>query len=506
MSEGASDRLVWLRLASLLLLGAIAYHGLAFWDPRSHGFSPVVGWFFETSDSSPQVIFAIIAALLFARRRELRDAVGAARAPALAALCLAPGVVLHAWAQWVDAPDLSVVSLGLVVLGAGRLLGGRPLGRAVAAPLALLVFALPWPGALHNAVVFPYQLTTAGFVEWMLRTAGHDVMLQGDVLTLAGREFEVIETCSGLRSVLTLGLLASAWAVYFRVSLRHAAGLLVGAVAIAFLTNGIRVLVLVLDPRREIQESHVAQGVVMFVVGTGLLSLVDRVLIRLRASPRQERDTPTARPPNSSAVGVRLQLVALVLLVMASATLALPRLRPTPRLHPPPAELPRELPGWTVREGEEPGQFLGNVYFAHRSNLVYERGGESIAAFLGADDHRIRMRSLLSDKNAVPGYGWQVEERDTRELEPGVGPMERVIARRFAKRALTVHAYRGAGSVLEETLRSALALDQPGSPFARSTRARVLRLSTPIETGPEGESEAEARLEGLLGELSALDW
>ena len=502
MIQGAGKSLLWLRLASLVLLAAIAYHGLALWDPRSHGHSPVVGWFFETSDSSPQVIFAIIAALLLMRRRELRDAVGGKSAPALAALCLAPAVALHGWAQWVDAPDLSLVSLGLVVFGAGLLLGGRPLGRQLAAPLALLVFALPLPGALHNAVVFPYQLTTASFVEWMLRVTGHDVMLQGDVLTLAGRDFEVIETCSGLRSVLTLGLLASAWAVFFRVSRRHAAGLLAGAIAIAFLTNGIRVLVLVLDPRREIQESHVAQGVVMFVVGTGLLSLVDRALIRLGASARGacEMETPRA-PAAGPSLGVRLQVVALALLVMASATLALPRLRPTPRLHPPPAELPRTLPGWTVRDGEDQGHFLGNVYFAHRSNLVYERGEESIATFLGADDHRIRIRSLLSDKNAVPGYGWQVEERGTVELEP-VGTMERVVARRFAKRALAVHAYRDTGSVLVESLRSALALDQPSSPFARTTRSRVLRLSTPIDPGPDGPAEAEARLRGLLVELA----
>jgi exosortase len=499
--QGGSRSVEWVRLGFLLVLAVIAYHGLAFWDPRSHGFSAVVGWFFETSDSSPQVIFAIVAALLFQRRRELREALGCESAPALAALSLVPAVALHLWAQWVDAPDLSVVSLGLVVLGVGLLLGGRPLGRLLVAPLALLVFAIPLPGALHNFVVYPYQLTTAGFVERILHLYGHEVMLQGDVLTLAGREFEVIETCSGLRSALTLALLASAWAVFFRCSLRHALGLLAASLAIAFVTNGIRVLVLVLDPRPEIQESHVTQGVVMFVVGTGLLSLVDRALIRLGASEAKAEPAPPAARADARS---RLHPAALALFLMAAATLVLPGLRPAAPAFPPPQKLPRHLPGWAVREGQEPGQFFGNVRFTHRSNLVYERGLESVAVFLGSDDRRLRIRSLLSDKNAVPGYGWQLERRRPIELEPRVGPMERVEARRFADRSLTVHAYRGTGSVLEESLRAALALDQPGSPFARPIRARVLRLSTAIDPGPDGGREAEERLRSLLTELAAV--
>jgi len=500
--HGGSRSFEWVRLGFLLVLAGIAYHGLAFWDPRSHGFSPVVGWFFETSDSSPQVVFAIVAVLLFLRRHELRDAVGAPAAPGLAALCVTPALGLHLWAQWVDAPDLSVVSLGLATLGVGLLLGGRTLGRLLVAPLALLVFAIPLPGALHNLVVYPYQLTTASFVEWMLEVAGHDVVLHGDLLTLGGRDFEVIETCSGLRSALTLALLASAWAVYFRCSLRHGVALLAASVAIAFVTNGIRVLVLVLDPRPEIQESHVTQGLVMFLVGTGLLSLVDRGLIRLGATPKRADPAP---------VGVRAEArrglggLALALLVMAAATLVLPPLRPPAPALPAPPKLPRQLPGWGVRPAAGPGQFLGNVRFTHRTHLVYERDGEVVAAFLGSDDRRLRIRSALSDKNAVPGPGWQLEERGpVVELDRRFGPMEGVVAGRFAERSLSVHAYRGTGSVLEEVARAALGLDQAGSPFARFERARVLRLTTLIHPGPGGRREAEERLRRLAQELAPI--
>jgi hypothetical protein len=189
---------------------------------------------------------------------------------------------------------------------------------------------------------------------------------------------------------------------------------------------------------------------------------------------------------------------------MAIATLRVPALRPAASELPAPTELPRELAGWTVHEGENPGLFLGNVHFTHRSARIYERGDGSVSAFLGWDDRRLRIRSLLSEKNAVPGSGWDVEQRRSVEIEVTSPPlrMEQLKARRFAARWLVLHGYRGTGSVLEETLRALLALDQPGSPFARPERARLLRVGTAIGPGPDGLRDAEERLRELLEALA----
>jgi exosortase len=477
------------------VLAAIAYHDLAFWDPRSHAYSAVVGWFFEASETSPQIVLGIVAGLLFVRRRQLREAVGGAASPWFGSFALALGVGFQLWAQWVDAPDLMVVSLGLVVWGAGLLLGGRPLARGLAAPLGILVLAIPFPGAFHNFVVYHLQLASAAFADLGLRALGFHVVLQSDILSVAGRKFEVIETCSGLRSIQTLLLLAAPWVVYFRCSVRHAACLLAATPLIAYLANGIRVMVLVLDPRPEIQESHAAQGILMFVVGTVALSGVDRVLIRLFRRVHGPRGTAeaehSAKPyprPGSAAV-------VLALLVMGAAALAIPGLRPVAPTLPPPPELPRPLAGWSVEEVPEPGHYLGSIHFTQRASLVYRRDGQPISVFLGWDDRRLRVRSLLSRKNAVPGSGWVIEQRG-----PADG-MERVVAHRFAERSVTLSAYRGSAGFLAETLREALALDQPGSPFARPGRAGLLRVSTLVEPGPEGVAAAEQRLRGFLAEL-----
>jgi exosortase/archaeosortase family protein len=373
----------------------------------------------------------------------------------------------------------------------------------LAAPLGILVFAIPFPGAFHNLVVYPAQLAGAGFADMGLRSLGFDVVVQADVLSLGnGRKFKVIETCSGLRSIQTLALLAAAWAVFFRCSARHAGCLLAATPLIAYVTNGIRVMVLVVDPRPEVQESHALQGMLMFLVGTVTLSGVDRALLRLLRPAANAGPAAAAERSMRANHGRASAGLAFALLLMAAAALGLPGLRPpAPALAPPP-ELPLELAGWSASEAPLAGHFLGNVHFTQRSNLAYTRDTESIWAFLGWDDHRLRLRSLLSEKNAVPGSEWVIEQRGQVEVEPGGIGMQRVVARRFAERSVTLHAYRGSAGVLVETLREALGLDQPGSPFARPGYAGMLRVSTLVQPGSDGVREAEERLRGFLAELT----
>lgn len=490
-----------LLLVLFLALGAVAYHGLVFWDPRPHAYPPVVGWFFEASENSPQLVFLLAAGLLFRRRHGLRETLSGPASPGLGALCLAPGVALHLWAQAVGAPDLMIVSLWLVALGATLLLAGRSLARALAAPLSILFFAVPLPGVLHNHVVHALQLATASFVDGALRTVGLSIAHQGDTITFAGREFEVIETCSGLRAIQTLTLLAYAWAVFFGVSARHAALLVVVAPGIAFLTNAIRAMVLVLDPRPEVLESHAAQGISMFVAGAVALFLVDQGLLRFHAAgePRAPGADSHLRAPVPKRRW-RLGGLALALAGLAAASLWRPEPGPSAPARPTP-ELPAEVPGWTSRAGPPIDSYAG------RSSLTYERAGQSVQVLLGWDDLQRRSGSLLSPRNAIPGMAWEIEERGEIELEPGGVPMEVVVARRFASRALTYHAYPGAGSILAEALRATFAFDQPASPWARREGVWLLRLSTVVPSGPEGLPEAEERLRNLFEDLApALPW
>jgi exosortase len=502
--EGWEGRRGLVSRVVLLALAAVAYHGLAVWDPRSHAYTPLEGWLFEASETSPQLVFGLAAVLLLRRRERLRQAFGGEPAPGLAALLLLPGIVLHLWSQLVAAPELMVPSLLLVTVGAAALLGGRNSAREVAICLAVLAFAAPLPGALHNQLVYAFQLATAHGAEWMLQALGWSAVRQGDTLWIGAREFEVIESCSGLRAVQTLTLLAVAWAVFFACRARHAALLVAAAPLLAYAANVARVMVLVVDPRPQVQEAHTAQGVVMFVVGSVGLVLVDHLLLRLMRHTSRLLDDPS-RERGTVASSSRRRLawgLAFCLAGMAVAAVAGPRAAPLGPQASSPRDLPRDLAGWQAGDGPQHGLFLGTVRIVQNSSLIYERDGRSVWAFLAWDDLQRRSQSLLSEKHALPGMGWDVEERCEVVLEPGGVRMEAVVAHRFGKRALVFHGYQGAGSGLGETLRAAFALDQRASPFARTEGVSLLRLSTYIEPGPGGAHAAESLLRDLSRDLA----
>jgi hypothetical protein len=123
-----------------------------------------------------------------------------------------------------------------------------------------------------------------------------------------------------------------------------------------------------------------------------------------------------------------------------------------------------------------------------------------VVVLLVHDDRSIRSRSLLSPKTMVPGPGWEVGPEDVIELEPGPVRARAVLAEGYAQRSLVYLVRGGTGSVLGETLRSALALDQ--SPFARREPAWLVRLGTEIPPGPQGLRAAEVRLRELFERLA----
>jgi hypothetical protein len=239
----------------------------------------------------------------------------------------------------------------------------------------------------------------------------------------------------------------------------------------------------------------------MFVVGSLAIFLVDHLLLRFggRRPVVGGAAAPLAATPHRPA-----WVVLFVALAGMSIAAVVPRGSALSAPAPPVAELPRELDGWQALDGPGIGHFMGTVRFARTSSLTYERGGESAWAFLGWDDLQLRSRSMISAKNALPGRGWEAEERREVELAPGGVRATAVVVHRFGRRALVLYSYLGARSFLEETARAALALDQPASPWARRDGVRLLRLSTPVGPGPGGVREAEVRLQALFAELAPL--
>ena len=199
----------------------------------------VVQWL-QDRDSSHGPLLVIAAALVLRRRwAALRALPVDGRDVGLATLVVALFVyIVGTLGADVFLPRLS---LPLAVAGCVLALGGRHQLRLTAAPLLLLLLAIPLPGVLMTWITMPLQLMSSQIAAATLQAAQIEVVRQGNLLTLPHITLEVVEACSGLQSAVSLMSVAAVTAAGLSLSGPRAAMLLAAAVPIAVVGNGLRV-------------------------------------------------------------------------------------------------------------------------------------------------------------------------------------------------------------------------------------------------------------------------
>jgi len=92
-----------------------------------------------------------------------------------------------------------VLLVGMIVF-----LGGwRPL-RAVSFPLGYLIWMIPIPVILYNQITFPLQLLASRLAAACLELVQVPVLRDGNILVMSNYSVEVVEACSGIRSLISL--------------------------------------------------------------------------------------------------------------------------------------------------------------------------------------------------------------------------------------------------------------------------------------------------------------
>jgi exosortase/archaeosortase family protein len=128
------------------------------------------------------------------------------------------------FALWIGVAGAELFSqrMSLVLLIAGTVIyfWGWRLLRLIWVPLALLALAIPIPAIIFNKIAFPLQLFASRCAVWSMSMFGIPVLRQGNVIELKPlnsfdtRKLEVVEACSGIRSLMTLVTLAVVFAYF----------------------------------------------------------------------------------------------------------------------------------------------------------------------------------------------------------------------------------------------------------------------------------------------------
>jgi len=171
------------------------------------------------------------------------------------------------------------------VIGAVLFLGGTRTLKILAFPLFLLCFMFPIPAIVYARITLPLQLFASRVAEAILSLFGIPVLRDGNVLEIASQRLEVVEACSGIRSLISLSFLALVYAYFFDKKVWMRWVLLAATVPIAIAANATRVTLtgIISEYRPELAHGffHTLEGWVLFLVALVLLVAFHQLINRI---------------------------------------------------------------------------------------------------------------------------------------------------------------------------------------------------------------------------------
>jgi exosortase len=180
---------------------------------------------------------------------------------------------------------LARLSFVVTLTGMVWMLGGPPFLRKLGFPLLLLLFMMPIPSVIYTRITFPLQLIASRLAEGALTTFSIPVLREGNVLELPSQRLDVVEACSGIRSLLSLTFLALVYGYFFEKKNWIRSVLFLSTVPIAILANAGRVtltgLLSLVSAKFTEGALHETMGMVTFFLALIMMVVFHALLVRL---------------------------------------------------------------------------------------------------------------------------------------------------------------------------------------------------------------------------------
>ncbi len=412
-------------LAPFLLLAVVVYAGFA------SAIDFMVGQW-NMDEFSHGYLIPFISAFLIWQRRAALQTLEFKGSWAGCALVLA-GLALGVAGRLSSLYPIQHVALLVVITGLVLALAGRPGLRLLGAPLGVLVFMIPLPNMLLNALSSELQLISSSLGVWMIRLAGVAVLLEGNVIDLGNYKLEVAEACSGLRYLLPLMTLAFLMACFFRAAWWKRLLLFISSIPITLLMNSLRVAAIGImvdrwGPGMAEGLLHEVQGWMVFMLSTGVLVLEVVWLAGLGGSSGSWRMAfglqsqpllPPGVPRRQRVLPAPLLAAAGAVLIFTAASIALPSRAEAS----PPREtfvsFPLRLGGWSGRREAMDRVYLDTLKLDDYLLADYvdqvDQDGAPVNLYVAWYDRQRAGDATHSPRACLPGGGWRIE--DLRQIQ-----------------------------------------------------------------------------------------
>ena len=259
--------IVWFGLLLILCYWPILYRMVAQWatdEDMGHGF-----------------FVPLVAGFIVWQRRRVLAAIP--RKSNIWGLVLVIFAAVQATAATLGA-ELFTARLAFLIslVGVILYLGGKEWVKALAFPLLLLLFMIPIPQIIYARLTLSLQILASQLAETMIGWMGIPVIRTGNLLELPSQTLNIVDACSGIRSLLTLTFLSLVYSYFSdkRIWMRWA--LLIATVPIAILANGIRVALtgLLSEINTKLAQGlfHETEGYLVFVIALGALVITHKLI------------------------------------------------------------------------------------------------------------------------------------------------------------------------------------------------------------------------------------
>lgn len=374
------------------------------------------------------------------------------------------------------------ISFVLMLAGIVIYFFGARLLLMLAAPFTLLLLAIPLPTIIFNKIALPLQIWASQAAVWGIRLFEVPSVRKGNVIELLPRgatqiiALEVVEACSGIRSLMTLITLALVLWYFTRerrenVSSRwfdfagnfdfwRAVILMLSAIPIAILTNAARVTgtgLLTYYYGKQAAEGwwHDASGWLVFIAAFVLLLLVNFILKKFTVSHLRENEFRLLENSGRLAAdgGLKIGLLVMTLLVggifinwfeqRGEAEVERKSLR----------EVPAQLGDWRqkgsdIRFSEATELVLRASDYVTRDYVLPSGRGANL--YVGYYNSQRAGATYHSPQNCLPGSGWEMKNPELIEIKTPSGASftaNRYIVQNGDYREILIYWYQGRGRI-----------------------------------------------------------
>lgn len=205
------------------------------------------------------------------------------------------GLCLLTFGMTVHELFTSRCSFIFILAGMIQVFWGTKVLKTLALPVGFLVFMIPIPYTIYDAIALPLRALVSYVATEGMQLFGLPVLREGNVILLPNITLEVVEACSGMRSLVSLMALGTAYAFIFLKGNWRKAVLILVTVPIAVMTNVARVFITGVLARHfgtTVAEGffHDFAGFVVFAVALTLTALTGWIISQIPLTRKGTRN------------------------------------------------------------------------------------------------------------------------------------------------------------------------------------------------------------------------